>query len=192
MIPTLTSMAVANQAIQLLGDNQPLVSAGAPNFDSSPAGIALAQLYSPTVATVMRQFGWDLARNTQPLVLTGNTAPFPWTYEFTYPANCIEVLQVAPTSVSDQNDPLPVNWSIGNDVVSGTQSKVIFANIAAGNLIYNNGPQESVWDALFTEAVVRLLASKLAMAIAGKSDASAALLQSAGQFEQAAEARGDI
>jgi len=186
------SLTIANQAIQLIGDNQPAVTGGAPNFDSSAAGVALAQIYAPTVATVMRQFGWDLARNTQALVLTGNAAPFPWDYEFTYPANCIEVLQVAPASVSDPNDPLPVNWSIGNDVVSGTQSKVIFANIAAGNLIYNNGPQESTWDPLFTEAVVRLLASKLAMAIAGKPDTSTSLLQSAGQFEQAAESRGDV
>jgi len=187
-----TSQNVANQAIQLLGDNQPLVSAGAPSFDASPAGVALAQVYAPTVAAVLRQFGWDLARNTQALVLTGNAAPFPWAYEFTYPANCLEVLQIAPTSVSDPNDPLPVNWSIGNDVVSGTQVKVIFANLATGNLIYNNGPQESTWDPLFTEAVVRLLASKLAMAIAGKSDTSAALLQSASQFEQLGEQRGDV
>jgi hypothetical protein len=192
MIPALTSLAVANQAIQLIGDTQPLVSAGAPNFDASPLGVALQQVYAPTVATVMRQFGWDLARNTQPLVVTGNAAPFPWAFEYTYPAKCLEVLQVAPPALIDPNNPLPVNWSIGNDVVGGQQVKVIFSNLAGALVIYNNGPVESTWDPLFTEAVVRLLASKLAMGISGRSDTAEALLQSGSAMEQLAETRGDV
>jgi hypothetical protein len=192
MIPALTSQIVANNAIQLIGDNSPLVSAGAPNFDQSPAGVALQQLYAPTVATVMRQFGWDLARNTQPLVATGNAAPFPWAHEYTYPANCLELLQVAPPSVTDPNDPLPVNWSVGNDVVGGAQVKVIFANLATALAVYNNGPAENTWDPLFTEAVVRLLASKLAMAIGGRSDTAQTLLQSGSAMEQIGETRGDV
>jgi len=192
MIPTLTSQIVANNALQLIGDNQPLVSAGAPNFDQSPAGVALQQLYAPTVATVMRQFGWDMARNTQPLVATGNVAPFPWGHEYTYPANCLEVLQVLPPSVTDPNNPLPANWSVGNDVVSGAQVKVIFSNLAAALVVYNNGPAENTWDPLFTEAVVRMLASKLSMAIGGRSDTAQALLQSGSAMEQIAESRGDV
>jgi hypothetical protein len=192
MIPPLTSQIVANNAIQLIGDNSPLVSAGAPNFDQSPAGVALQQLYAPTVATVMRQFGWDLARNTQPLVLTGNPAPFPWEFEYTYPTNCLEVLQVAPPSIADPNDPLPVNWSVGNDVVGSAQVKVIFSNLAGALVVYNNGPAENTWDPLFTEAVVRLLASKLAMAIAGRSDTAQTLLQSGSAMEQIGETRGDV
>jgi hypothetical protein len=191
MIPALTSQAVANQALQLIGDNQPLVSAGAPNFDQSAAGVALQQIYAPSVATIMRQFGWDLARNTQALVATGNSAPFPWSHEYAYPANCLEVLQLAPSSSSDMNNPLPVNWSVGNDVVGSQQVKVIFTNLAGALIIYNNGPAENTWDPLFTEAVVRLIASKLAMAIAGRSDTSAALLQSGSAMEQLAETRGD-
>lgn len=192
MIPSLTSMAVANQAIQLIGNDQPLVSAGAPNFDSSPLGVSLQQVYAPTVATVMREFGWDLARNTQPLVLTGNPAPFPWAYEYTYPENCLQALQVMPPSTVDPNNPLPVNWSIGNDVVGGNQIKVIFANLAGAQLVYNNGPIESTWDPLFTEAVVRLLASKLAMGVAGRADTSTQLLQSSGQMTQIGFERGDV
>ena len=200
MIPVLASQIVANNAIQLIGDNSPLVSAGAPNFDQSPAGVALQQLYAPTVATVMRQFGWDLARNTQPLVATGNAAPFPWAHEYTYPANCLELLQVAPPSVTDPNDPLPVNWSVGNDVVGGAQVKVLAGARRKRSpswhqrqmRFFNNGPAENTWDPLFTEAVVRLLASKLAMAIGGRSDTAQTLLQSGSAMEQIGETRGDV
>lgn len=188
---TLTSQIVANNAIQLIGNESPLVSAGAPNFDTSPAGVALQQLYGPTVATVMRQFGWDMARSTVALTLTNNAAPFPWQYEYVYPANCIELWQVMPPTVSDPNNPLPVNWSVGNDVVNGVQSKVIFSNLQNAQAVYNNGPAESTWDALFTEAVVRLLASKLAMTLAGRSDTAQTLLQSGSQMEQIGETRGD-
>lgn len=187
-----SSLSVANQALQLLGDNQPLVSAGAPGFDSSPAGVALAQVYAPTVAAVMRQYGWDLARNMASLTLTPNAAPFPWDFEYVYPTNCLEVWQIMPGALADINNPLPVNWSVGNTLVSGVQSKVIWANLASAQIVYNNGPQESVWDPLFTEAVTRLLASKLAMAIAGKSDSSEALLQSGSAFETLGETRGDV
>jgi hypothetical protein len=192
MIPPLTSQAVANQAIQLISNDQPLVSAGAPNFDSSPLGVTLQQVYAPTVATVMREFGWDLARNTQPLVLTGNAAPFPWAFEYTYPANCLQALQVTPSAVTDPNNPLPVNWSVGNDMVGNQQVKVIFANLADAMLVYNNGPVESTWDPLFTEAVVRLLASKLAMGVAGRADTSGSLLESSGQMTQIGFERGDV
>lgn len=192
MVVPLTSNSVANQAIYLIGDNQKPVTGGAPNFDSSTAGKVLQTIYAPTVATVMRQFGWDMARNTQSLVATGNQAPFPWSYEWLYPENAIEILQVAPAELEDPFNPLPINWSVGNDLVSGSQVKVIFSNMSPALVVFNNGPQESVWDALFTESVVRLLASKLAMAIGGKPDTAAAELQSGGAFEQIAEERGDV
>ena len=189
---SLTSTQVANEAIQLMGDNTPLVTGVAPNFDTSPAGIAMAQIYAPTVAAVMRQFQWDQSRKVAALTLTGNSAPFPWEYEYYYPSDAVEVWQVAPASLSDSYDPLPVNWSVGNDVVSGSQVKCVFANISGAQAIYNNNPTESTWDPSFTEAVVRMLASKLAMAIGGRSDTADSLMQSGAQAEQVAETRGDV
>jgi hypothetical protein len=189
---SLTSTQVANEAIQLIGDNTPLVTGVAPNFDTSPAGVALAQIYAPTVAAVMRQFQWDQSRKTASLTLTGNTAPFPWSYEYYFPSDGVQVWQVAPASLTDPYDPLPVNWSVGNDVVSGSQVKCVFANIAGAKVIYDNNPAESTWDPLFTETVVRLLAAKLAMAIAGRTDTAQSLTESGAQFDQVAQGRGDV
>ena len=67
--------------------NQPPVTGAAPNFDSSTAGKAAALVYTPCVRTVMRQFGWDFARNTITLEQSGNAAPYPWTFEYLYPSN---------------------------------------------------------------------------------------------------------
>ena len=186
-----TSTDIVNQALQLIGDNQPLVTGVAPTFDNSAAGKAAAQLYVPTVQTVARQFGWDFARRTYTLVLTGNTAPYPWAYEYAYPPQAVEVWTLMPSNETDANDPLPYNFNIANALVSAQQARVIHTNLANAKAVYNNAPNENTWDASFREAVVRLLSSNLAMAIAGKPDVAEGQLKAYGAFEQIGEGRQD-
>jgi hypothetical protein len=191
-MPT-TSTDIVNEAIQLIGDNQPLVTGTAPNFDSSPAGVAASKLYTPTVQAVGRMFGWDFARNTVALTLSGNPAPNGWAFEYLYPTNGIELWQIQPpiSGATDPNNPLPVNWNVCNTLVGATQTKVIQCNVAAALGIYNNAPSEAVWDPLFRQAVVRTLAGALAMALEGRPDTAAAMLESGQMFEKAGEQRWD-
>lgn len=174
-----TSNSIANAAIQRIGDNQPSVTGQNPNWDSSPAGVALQKLYTFAVQTVQRRFSWDASRRTVALAATGNVAPFPFGYtgEYVYPSNGIEVWQIQLRTPADLNDPLPMNWSVGNTLVSGVQTKVIWTSLAAPYVTYNNNPTESVWDPMFREAVVTFLAAQLAEALAGKPETSGVLLQ---------------
>jgi hypothetical protein len=174
-----TSTDIVNQAIQLMGAKESPVTGTYPNFDSSPAGTAANALYGPTVQTVARQFGWDFSRNTAVLVLSGNAAPFPWTYEYLYPTGGLQIRQILPASVLDANNPLPVTWEVANNSVNGTVKKVIQTNQAGAYAVFTNNPPESLWDPLFREAVARLLASELAMALAARPDAMVALQESA-------------
>lgn len=183
-----TSNNVANEAILLMGGNQPPVTGFAPSFDNSPNGQALQQLYAPCVATVARQFEWDFARGFVALTLTGNAPPFPWAYEYLYPGT-IALWQIMPAAFVDPNNPLPQNWSVGNALVGTTQSRVLWCNLATATGVYNVNPSEATWDPLFREAVVRLLASELATATAGKPETSAGLLQSGAAFETLGEGR---
>ena len=184
-----TSQDVANEAIFLMGDNQPPVTGAAPTFDSSPAGVALSYLYVPCVQAVARRFGWDFARNTVALAPTANTPPFPWSYEYYYPSNGVEVWQLLPASLADPNNPLPLNWDVANAVVGSVQTKVIHTNFANAQAVFNNAPSEATWDSLFRATVVRLLASELAIALAGKPETSQTNMESASAFEAAGEAR---
>ena len=186
----ITSNDVANQALQYIGDNQPAVTGESPTFDNSTAGKALQKFYAPVVATVQRQWGWDASRNTADLTLTGNT-PYGWLYEYLYPSNGIQVWQVIDPANTDANNPLPVNWNEANTTVAGAQKKVIQTNVAAAKVVYNNNPGPDIWDPLFREAVVRLLASVCGMAIAGKPDTAQSLLESGGAFESLAESRAN-
>lgn len=185
-----TPTDIVNQAIQYIGDNQSPVTGNYPAFDGSPAGKAAAILYLPAVQAVGRQFGWDFARNTAALAASGNVAPFPWTREYIYPGNGVQVWQLIPTAPApDPNNPLPVNWVVANAVVGNTQVKVIQCDLVAPLAVYNNTPNESTWDPLFREAVARLLASEMGMALAGRPDTAAAMLDSGARFEATGEQR---
>lgn len=186
-----TATDIVNEAIQLIGDNQPLVTGVAPTFDSSPAGIAAAQLYVPTVQAVGRRFGFDFSRNIATLVLSGNSAPWPWEFEYLYPTNGIEIRQVSPPTLADPSNPLPVNWEIGNTIVSSNPTKVIWCNLADAMARITNTPPESLWDPLYRDSVVRLLSSALAMAVAGRPDTARDMLESYGAVEQIAQQRMD-
>jgi hypothetical protein len=185
---TITSNDVANQAIALAGNNIPPVAGYAPTFDSSAAGTALAKLYTPCYQTVAKQFGWDFARSVFTLSASGNTPPLGWPFEYSYPSAAIEILEMYPPT-ADALNPLPQNWTIGNALVGGVQTKVIWTNVANAQAVVNNAPNESTWDVGFREAMVRLLASELSMAMFGKPDLSQGYLESGSAFDQIAQSR---
>ena len=184
-----TSNDVANLALSAMGyDGNPITGQN-PTFDSSTGGKAAARFYQPVVSAVMRQFAWDFALMSATLSTSGNTAPFPWSYEYIYPSNCIQALQISPGSLSDANNPLPIEMKVGNAQIGGAASRVIWSNQASAKLFYTGYAAESTWDALFREAVVRLMSSVFALAVAGKPEAAETLLESYAPFERVAEGK---
>lgn len=160
----------------------PLVTGQNPLWDASPAGVALRYLYGPCVATVQRRFAWDASRRVIALVASGNAGPFlmgAFDSEYLYPSNGIEVWLIQPTVLIDINDPLPLNFSTGNTLVGGVQKKVLWTSVPTPVAVYNNNVSEDSWDPLFRESVVRLLASELAEAVAGRPDTEAVQLAAA-------------
>lgn len=180
--------SVVNESLIMMGGNQKLVTGAAPDFDTTASGVAAKYLYNPCVQFVGRQFEWDFGRFTGALELSGNTAPDPWTVEYLYPEDAVQIWQVKP-AVTDPNDPLPTTWVRGNTLVSSTQTAVIWTDIAAAVAVYNNNPMPTVWDAGFRMAVVRLLASEFAIALAGRPGTSQVLLSSAAMMGQIAQSR---
>lgn len=180
---------VSNQALQMMGGNTPPVVGLAPTFDDSTAGKALRWLYDAVVGSVARQFEWDFARKTATLVLSGNVAPVPWAFEYRYPTGAAEVWQVMPSVIADPNDPLPINFIVANNVVSGSQARVVHTNQQNAIAVYNSNPNENTWDLIFRQAVVELLARCLALALEGKPDLAMSLLNSGAGFAQLGQTR---
>lgn len=188
-----TPADIVNRATQFIGgyNNQGPVTGSPPNFDGSPIGLAAGTLYAGVVQTVGRQFGYDFSRNTAALVLSGNAAPFPWAFEYLYPTNGIQVRTLLPASLADPFDPVPINFDVANVSVGAAPTKVIHSNEPSAAATFTNQPPETLWDALFTEQVVRLLAEELALAIPGRPDTSRDLLTEAQAFGALGEQRAN-
>lgn len=186
-----TATEIVNQAIYLIGNDQPLVTGVDPTFDNSPAGKAAQRLYGPCVATIARQFGWDFSRNFVTLTASGNAPPLGWTQEYLYPSMGVEIRQLMLPTIGDPNNPLPTTWNVGNTQVASVPTKVIWTNLAGALAVFTNQPGPDTWDPLFRESVVRLLASEFAMAIAGKPDSLRDFLEQSGGFVQIGATRPD-
>lgn len=185
-----TSNDLANEALLLIGGNQTPVTGNAPTFDNSTAGQALQKLYVPTYRAVLRGFGWDAARATFTLALTGNVAPYPWTYEYKYPPLAVQVNSLL-NPTDDVNNPIPYNFNVANAVVSGVQQRVIWTTLQNALCRFTNAPNENTIDDDLHQAIVRLLASSLAMAIGGKPDVAQAMIDGGSAFERIGESRQD-
>lgn len=188
---TTTSADIVNRAVQLIGgyDNNPPVTGTPPNFDGTTIGKAAGAIYVEVLQSIGREFGYDFSRNVAALVATLNTAPLGWAYEYLYPTNGIQVRQILPAALADANDPLPINWEVGNALVSSVAKKVIWANEANAKAKISNQPPEDTWDPLFSEAVVQMLASKLSMAVPGRPDTMRELYGTAANVQQVSTTR---
>lgn len=178
-----TSNDIGNAALQRMGDNQSPVTGQNPTWDSSAAGVALQKLYTFCVQAVQRRYSWDASRRLIALVPSGNPGPYPFgfTGEFIYPANGIELWQVQPLVPIDLNDPLPANHQVGNTLIVGVQTKVVWTSEPTPYVVYNNNPSENTWDPGFREAVITMLAAELADAIAGRPETATGLMQMSNQ-----------
>lgn len=186
-----SAIELVNTALRQAASRDPPITGAPPSFDDTTAGIAARYLYPEAVNTVARQFSWDFARNMVTLAASGNVGPFPmgFTLEYLYPSNGIEVWQLQPATIGDPHNPVPVNFAIGNAIVSEVQKKVIWTDLASARAIYNNNPLPELWDAAFAEAVVRYMASGFVMALGGRPETSGTLLQQASGMTESAKSR---
>ena len=182
---------VINEALGLIGYDGPAITGVSPSFDSSTAGKAAAIYYIPAVTAVSRMHGWDFARTAAALALSGNIAPFPWAYEFLYPSNCAQFLEISPPTIADVNNPVPYDKARGVSIVAGNQVSVIWANISPAVGIFTGLPVESTWDGLFEADVIRYLASQFAMSNLGKPDTAQSYFEAVGTVTQIGSARSD-
>jgi hypothetical protein len=180
---------ICNRAVAQIAEipsATPVTSLTPPAGDSVPAAIACSLLYQPIYLAILRQNDWDFARKTAPLTITGIAAQ-PWQFQYAYPPDCIQLRQVAPalSTILDPNNPQPVRWAVAGELI-----KVILSNQAGAVAIYTvDVADPTLWDWAFAEAMVRALASALALTLAGRPDFSREKLSEAAQFESIAESR---
>lgn len=186
----LTNVIVVNSALEQIA-SQTRISALTEN---SSAAIYASVVYAPTVQLMLREIEPDFARLTVALTVAAGGVPLsPWAFEYLYPADCVRLRQVRP-STYDVNDPQPVRANVAFDLIGNppVKTKVIYTNQAAALGVYTTSlVDETAWDSVFTDAVIRRLANPLAMALSGRPEFAKTILEQSALMAQSADMMDD-
>jgi hypothetical protein len=153
-------------------------------WDGSMAAKKALDAYAQTRDAVLREGDWQFAEQIIVAALTGNAAPFPWGYEYVYPANCIKVRNIfSATYASDTNNPTPTLWTVADNSAS---EKVVWSNAAGATLVYTaQVTNPANWEPGFVEALVSALGRRLAAVLINPDVAQAAAQDESAMFKNA-------
>jgi hypothetical protein len=176
---------IANRALSRIGTQKTIA-----NFtDPTPAATQCGLWYDQVRQALLRTAPWAFARRQQPLTQTGdavpdNTAPFPWMYQYAYPADCLKfryVLPSAPASTASAPNVSDTSWTQWQqpnrahrymlDTIFDAESnpsRILVSNVpnAIGCYTYDCTVPD-MFDPLFTRALVEALAAELVMPLSG-------------------------
>lgn len=132
-------------------------------FEGSPAARVMLEVYSQMRDEVMAMGDWPFARRVVALTaVAGQTPPSPWLFEYTYPTDCLRVIQVKPgplTGGARSQDPQPVLWDIFNDQRPATPVQAILTDQTTAILSYMARVTDpATWNPQFIAVFVAALA----------------------------------
>ena len=155
---------VINLALREIGYPRPVSDV----YEGSRASRAALDVYSETRDEVLREHNWPFAtRDLALTVVSGLVPPAGWLYEYTFPADCIRLRNLKPSSIPNPNfDPAPVLWAEWNDTRLSPAAKVILANSSPVIAVYvARIANPSTWEPGFRTELTSRLAKKLALVL---------------------------
>lgn len=181
-----TDVDICNRALAEIGARVLIASLA----EATPAGKNCTLFYNPMRQMILRAAPWAFARKTSAIVpvglLTDNppASPYPWLAKYAYPADCLKVRYILPTPTPTTSPGVPNVSSVGyNPYAMPSRSnrflpayddsalpatKVLLSNIVNINLVYTvDVTDPTLFDPLFTDALVMGLANKLVMPLSG-------------------------
>jgi hypothetical protein len=168
-----TNIDLTNRSLAQIGTRSQITSM----TDGSQEALYANILYAPLRDFLLREGDYEFASTPILPVVVPTPLP-PWLYGYQYPADCVRVKQLIPV---DYNllDPVPVEFNIANSAAA----RAIVTKTQVAFLVYtSNSVIETLWDSMFTESFVRMLAAALAFALENRIEASREKLQEAINF----------
>jgi hypothetical protein len=153
----LTKTILCNLALSKIGNERVQLA----DFDTDTGKIKdqCDLHYEPTLHELVRMHSWGCTKERVQLVDSGNTPTFGWEYEFDLPADCLRPLFLVPTEEATSVFKPNIDWTV--------EGRTVLANQEDVWLLYIKEPAPADMDSLFASAFYTLLASKLAVPIAG-------------------------
>jgi hypothetical protein len=170
---------IAKEALAQIGTRSKIASL----TDGSAEAQYVNLLYGPIRDFLLAEGDYDFAMLSASPALSGS-APTPWIYSYAYPANALRIRQVVPASYAAL-DPKPIAWNIFNQ----SSAKFILTRETVAQVLYTAPVPEVLWEPMFGQSFVRLLASALAFALENRIEASKQKMEEALSFAGIANLR---
>jgi hypothetical protein len=189
-----SKIEICNLALSEIGSDT-IVS-----LDDNAKEARLCRLYfDRTRDRLLRSHDWNFARKRQDLALLSDTYS-KWTYAYAYPSDCICVREIyngnAESSYANGlynrdasrfRATLKVEYEIATD--SDKDQKLILTDYPEAELIYTSRvTNPTLWDEGFVDAMVYLLAARLAVPLHDDKTLQLRLVQQAAAAVRAAQA----
>ena len=167
-----TQLDVAREALAQIGTRSNIISLS----DGSAEATYINLLYGPIrdFLLVDGDYDWSMVSLVSPVDQPG--VPQPWLFSYECPTDALRIRQLIPGAF-DRLDPHPIEWNVIYHQ-GGTRS--ILTSFAVGEMLYTaSAIPEAVWDPMFRQSFVRMLASALAFALENRIEASKVKLDEA-------------
>ena len=151
---------VANLVLREIGYPRPISDI----YEGSRASRAVLDIYSETRDEVLREHNWPFAtRDLALAAVSGQTPPAGWLYEYAFPADCIRLRNLKPSSIPNPNfDPAPILFAEWNDNRLSPAAKVILANSSPAIAVYvARITDPSTWEPGFLTTLTSRLGNRL-------------------------------
>ena len=168
---------ICNNALALLGDTATVVALIPPS--GSVQAVHCARFYPMARDQLLEMHTWGFATKRVSLALLSETPPSPWTYVYDAPSDVLNFLAILDPNATDDysaglaqygNVSGSYNYNVGiytpqpfATEMDSTGNQVIYTNQQNAILRYSGKITDTTtFSPTFTEALTRLLASKLA------------------------------
>lgn len=178
-------ISLCNRALQEGGCRALLSDIG----EATPQGTSAALFYTPCREQLLRAAQWGFARKTLTLNELGNqwnnTSIYPWPFRYAYPPDCLKLRYILPVpprlpagssvpvvgypAIFPLTGPSRTNrFVVSVDDASGIDQKCVLANVCNAMGVYTkNVSNPAMFDPLFSEALVQMLAYKFIVPLSG-------------------------
>jgi len=162
-------LEVAREALAQIGTRSKIASLD----DGSAEATYINLLYMPIRDFLLTDGDYDFSMITVALTNVVSV-PGPWTYMYEWPDQALRIRQLIPKDYN-QLDPRPVTWN----VTQLADYRWINTHVEMSSGLFTYGAVEDLWDGIFRQSFVRMLASALAFALENRIEASKVKLDEA-------------
>lgn len=177
--PDTSAVSIANMALAMVSETKGITSIDDAGFNAQ----AVRRWYKPVVARLLEMHHWGLGTRQSPLTSVTNDRTGEWVYAYATPTDMAFPVGFTLTSgVSSVSYYTGLNGLIG--MAYGTpifryQHGVIYTNISGSLQYVSYDITELDFNSTFTDIVVLMLASRLALELPKDADMSATLAKNA-------------